>query len=125
MLRSSTAFILGVMAFGVAHVIEVALWTTWFGGAYDPWFLNSARAAAFTIGWLFVTSLMAGTVELSGLTFSSGAVISMIGVLFLKPGGPGNIFPIVMLFAGLVIVGTSTLGAWAGKKIAGAIRRRR
>ena len=43
-------FVIGLLAFSLAHAIEVAKWAPWFGGAHAPWFLNSGRAIAFTLG---------------------------------------------------------------------------
>jgi hypothetical protein len=123
--RRWLGFGVGLLAFLAVHLAESLMWNIWFGDAHEPWFLNSGRAVAATIGWLFVVSAIAGSFGLSGLMLSAGAFVAMTGVLFLKPGGPGNIFPIVMAFGGLLILGSNTLGAWAGWEIREASRRKR
>jgi hypothetical protein len=116
------AFGIGLLAFLGIDGLEVVLWTARFGGTHEAWFLNSGPATAVTVGWLFALSLIGGALQMSGPWFAAGAFVAMTGVLFLKPGGPGNIFPIVMLFGGLLIAGSCLLGAWLGKEAAG--RRR-
>ena len=78
-----------------------------------------ARSVPIATG---VVVLIGGALQMSGPWFAAGAFVAMTGVLFLKPSGPGNIFPIVMLFGGLLIAGSCLLGAWLGKEAAG--RRR-
>ena len=60
-----------------AHELEVILWPIWFGGAHDPWFLNSGRAIAFTMACLFGASFVSGILGLSGLTFTAGGITAM------------------------------------------------
>jgi hypothetical protein len=108
-------FTAGVLTFVAAHAIEVAKWAAWFGGAHAPWFLNSGRAALFTLGCLFIASLIAGILRWSGVALAAGAATAMSAVLFLGDGS--NIFPIVLASGGLFIVATSLLGSWLGSEI--------
>ena len=117
--KRGIAFALGTLAFATAHLIEAALWTSWFGGAHDPWFLNSGRAVACMTALLFGVSLAGGGIGLSGTMISAGAFMAMVAIMFLKNSGPGTIFPIVMAFGGLLILGTVSLGAWLGREVRG------
>jgi hypothetical protein len=108
-------FAVGVLTFVGSHAIEVAMWTPWFGGAHAPWFLNSGRAVIFTLGCLFVASLIAGMLRWSGVAFAAGAAMAMTAVLFLGDGS--TIFPIVLASGGLFIAATSLLGSWLGSEI--------
>ncbi len=113
----------GLVAFLAAHAAEAAAWTTWFGGQYAPWFLNSGRAAAFTAGCVLVVSALFGAVErpgrpidavLTGTSVAAGAAISMIFVLFAWIG-PGTIFPIVLAFGLLILESAAVAGAVLGR----------
>ena len=116
-------FVIGLLAFSLAHAIEVAKWALWFGGAHAPWFLNSGRAIAFTLGCVFAASLVAGVLRLSGATIAAGAATAMALVLLL--GGSGTIVPIVLAAGGLMLAAASLLGAWLGLEIAGPSLQRR
>jgi hypothetical protein len=107
----------GLLTFAAAHEVEVLKWTAWFGSAHEPWFLNSGRAVAFTMACLLVSSLIAGWLRLSGVMFAAGAAAAMTAVLFLKQGGPGTIFPIVIAVGTVLMVAVSLLGAWIGGEI--------
>jgi hypothetical protein len=120
--RGAVAFAGGALAFMTAHLVIHAEWTRWFGPEYVPWFLNSGRANAFMVGWLLGTSLIAGVAGARALTFAAGACAAMTIVLFTSPGGPGTIFPIVLAFGGLLILGSSALGAWIGGEIRRIVR---
>jgi hypothetical protein len=115
-------FAAGGLAFIATHAIEVLLWAAWFGGAHDPWFLNSGRAIVFTMGCLFGASVIGGLIGLSGLAIAAGAAVTMALVLFVRGGS--TIFPIVLAFGWAVIAVSSLLGAWLGKEAAGLVRRR-
>jgi hypothetical protein len=108
-------FAIGLLTFVGAHAIEVAKWASWFGGAHAPWFLNSGRAVIFTLGCLFVASLVAGILRWSGVAFAAGAVTAMTAALFFGEGS--TIFPIVLASGGLFIAVTSLLGSWLGSEI--------
>ena len=108
-------FALGLLTFVAAHAIEVFMWVPWFGGVHDPWFLNAGRAAAFTMGSLFVVGLIGGALRVSGLGMAAGAGAAMAVVLM--RGGGGSIFPIVLAAGGLLILVSSTLGAWIGQEL--------
>jgi hypothetical protein len=118
----AVGFVAGLLTFAAAHEVEVLKWTAWFGSAHEPWFLNSGRAVAFTIACLFVSSLIAGWLRLSGVMFAAGAAIAMTVVLFLKQGGPGTIFPIVIAVGAAFILVISMLGVWIGDEIHGLTR---
>jgi hypothetical protein len=105
--------VIGVLEFVATHLILVAKWTTWFHGAYEPWFLNSGSAGAFTGACLFVGSLVAGLFDISGVFVWVGAVAAMTLVLVIPPG-PGTLWPIVMALGGVMlavpILGGNMLG---------------
>ena len=107
--------VLGAAAFLAAHAMLVAKWATWFGGQWQPWFLNdSGRAVALTAAALFAAALAAsllwaldrGDAIVHGVNVAAGATAAMIGVLVAV--GPGTIFPIVIV-GGLVIALASTV----------------
>ena len=108
-------FALGLLTFVAVHSLEALMWVPWFGGVHDPWFLNSGRAAAFTMGSLFAVGLIGGALRVSGLGIAAGAAAAMAVVLMW--GGGGSIFPIVLVAGGLLILVSSTLGAWIGKEL--------
>ena len=119
LMARALGFAAGAFAFWVAHVLERAHWIDWFHGEYDPWFLNSGRAILATIGAVAVASavvaaLAAAPRAATGLAVAAGAFKSMTLVLFLKPAGPGSIFPIVMVVAGVLLLAASLAGAWVG-----------
>lgn len=122
-------FAIGMLAFVAAHVIEVAMWRAWFGGEHEPWFLNAGSAAGFTLGCVFIASGVASmrggsTRPGRGVTLALGAFAAMAVVLFLKEGGPGTIFPIVLAVGGVFLLISSTLGAWIGREVRGAVKGR-
>jgi hypothetical protein len=108
-------FSIGLTTFMAAHQLEVLLWPIWFGGAHDPWFLNSGRAIAFTMACLFGASLISGILGLSGLMLAAGGITAMTIVLSLRDGS--TLFPIVVAIGGLMIASASLLGAWLGSEI--------
>ena len=108
-------FAIGAAAFAAAHGIEVLMWSAWFGGAHAPWFLNSGRAVAFTLGVLFAAGLVGGLRRLPGLTIAAGAAAAMVAVLFWS--GAGTIFPIVLAGGGALVLVSTILGTWIGKEI--------
>jgi len=122
LMARALGFAAGAFAFWVAHVLERAHWIDWFHGEYDPWFLNSGRAILVTIGAVAVASavvaaLAAAPRTATGLTVAAGAFTSMTLVLFLKPAGPGSIFPIVMVVGGVLLLVVSLAGAWTGVRL--------
>ena len=123
-------FSIGVLTFLGAHAIERAQWRGWFHGEFEPWFLNSGRAILFTLGCVCVAGAIVAGLNRSarpvrGITLAAGAFAAMTAVLFLKEGGPGTIFPIVLVSGGVFILMSSTLGAWMGTQVREAIRVRR
>jgi len=124
------AFIVGAVAFWAAHAVERARWSDWFHGAYDPWFLNSGRAIVLTMSVVAVASavvaaLAASARRVRGLTICAGAFAAMTTVMFLKPAGPGTIFPLVMVVGGVLLLFASVLGAWTGSSLRRVARGRR
>ena len=108
--------VLGAAAFLAAHAVLVAKWATWFGGRWEPWFLNdSGRAVAMTAAVLFVAALAAGLLWardrgdaiVHGVNVAAGAAAAMTGVLVAV--GPGTIFPIVIV--GGVVIALASTGA--------------
>jgi hypothetical protein len=123
-------FIIGAVTFAGTHLIEVAMWQTWFGGSHEPWFLNSGRAAAFTAGCLLLVSTMVASPDrqesiIGGCNIAAGAFLGMVIVLFAT--GPGSIFPIV-LFAGALIAAASavsgTIAGWGLRRLVRQSTRR-
>ena len=108
-------FAIGLLVFAGAHAIEVAMWNPWFGGAHDPWFLNSGRAMVFTMSCLFGASLIAGGLRVPGLMIAAGAAVAMAAVLMW--GGGSTLFPIVFGIGGMFIALSSLVGAFIGREI--------
>jgi hypothetical protein len=126
-LTRALAFAAGFLAFLAAHELEVIRWAAWFGGAHEPWFLNSGRAALATLAWVGAASGIVALFSASrpgprGFSVALGAFVCMTAVLFLKPGGPGTIFPIVMVAGGGSIAISSVLGAWIGRVVRGVVK---
>jgi len=121
----AVGFVAGLVTVVAAHGVEALKWAAWFGSAYEPWFLNSGRAVAFTMACLFLTSLISGWLRLSGFMFAAGAATAMTAVLFLKEGGPGTIFPIVIVAGSVLIVAISMLGVWVGGELFRIVRSAR
>jgi len=114
----SRSVVLGALAFLGTHAVLVAKWSTWFGGQWEPWFLNdSGRAVAFTAITLFVAALVAGLLwahdgpdaMVHGVNVAAGAAAAMIGVLVAI--GPGTIFPIVIVAVMVIALGSTVAGA--------------
>jgi len=120
---------LGVAAFTLAHLVEMAAWSSLFGGnAFAPWFLNSSRAGAFTALTLAVVAALTATRENSetlvrGLNVGLGAAAAMI--LVLMAIGPGTLFPIALAVGLAIVVTASVAGALAGAFLKGAATRTR
>lgn len=123
-------FAIGFLTFLAAHFVERATWRAWFHGDFEPWFLNSGRAIAFTVACLMVASAADAAITRSarresGLLVAAGAFTAMAGVLFFKEGGPGTIFPLVLVAGGACILFSSVAGAWLGAAISRRIRFQR
>ena len=123
-------FICGAAAFGAAHVVEVAQWHGWFQGEYEPWFLNSGRAILFTFSCVAVAAMLVALFGrpargVRGITVGGGAVAAMTYIMLFTGPGPGTLFPIVLVAGGSLLLASSTLGAWVGRWIIGAIAGRR
>ena len=123
-MRHVIGFIAGGIAFAAAHAIEASHWPDWFRGSYEPWFLNSGRAALFTLALVGVVSAAVAALTRSpppvrGFATGAGAFVAMAVLLFSGPG-PGTIFPIVLVAGGAALLCSSLAGAWAG-----AVVRRR
>ena len=110
--------VLGAAAFLAAHAVLVAKWAAWFGGQWEPWFLNdSGRAVALTAAILFAAALAAsllwaldrGDAIVHGVNVAAGAAAAMIGVLVAI--GPGTIFPIVIVAVMVIALGSTVAGA--------------
>jgi hypothetical protein len=124
LMRHLVGFIGGGIAFAAAHAIEASHWSDWFQGRYEPWFLNSGRAMAFTLVLVTVVSaalaaLNRASQPVRGIAIGGGAFVTMAVLLFAGPG-PGTLFPIVLVAGGAALLCSSVAGAWAG----GVIRRK-
>jgi hypothetical protein len=104
------AFGLGLLTFIVLHEIEVLKWASWFGNVHEPWFLNDAAALLFMLGGLFGVSVIAGLFRVNGVIIAVGASVAMIAILLLMPGGPGTIFPIVIVFGSIPLFLSALMG---------------
>ena len=86
-------------------------------GTFEPWFLNSGRAVAFTAALLLVAG--ASSAPPIGVNRSSAAPMSAAGalvamIIVLAVVGPGNLFPIVVAFGAVIAVASGGAGALAG-----------
>jgi len=121
-MRHVIGFIAGGMAFAAAHAIEARHWSDWFLGSYEPWFLNSGRAALFTLALVWVVSAALAAVNptprpVRGIAVGGGAFVAMAVLLFAGRPGPGTIFPIVLVAGGAALLCSSVAGAWVGATI--------
>jgi hypothetical protein len=109
--------LVGGAAFVGAHLVQMLAWQTWFHGSYDPWFLNSGRAAAFTVALLVVAGAIVSAADrresiVRGANAAAGALAAMIVILAVV--GPGSLFPIVIAFGAVIAVASTAAGALAG-----------
>ena len=121
-------YTIGLLIFVGAHAVEVAMWRTWFGGEHAPWFLNSGRAAGFTLGCVCVASVVEAAFNTSelpvgGVTIAAGGATAMTVVLIAGPGS--TIFPIVLTIGGGLLLLSSATGALVGWVIRRALRSAR
>jgi hypothetical protein len=108
---------LGAATFFATHVVVVRMWTTWFDGQQDPWFLNSGPAVGFTALCMLGAGAVASAswvrnradVLTHAANVATGAVLAMTVVLMSV--GPGTIFPIVILFGGAIVLVSSAVGS--------------
>jgi hypothetical protein len=120
--------LLGAATFVAAHLVQTLWWTTWFRGAYAPWFLNSGRAVALTTGCQFIAAAMASAAEprealVRGGSIAAGAAAAMVVVLAFA--GPGTLFPIVIGIGTIVLAAASLAGALAGSGLRRTIKSSR
>lgn len=118
-------FAIGLLTFVGAHAVEVAMWRDWFGGEHAPWFLNSGRAVGFTMGCVFVASVVEAALNTSvlpvgGVMIAAGAATAMTAVLMAGPGG--TIFPIALAIGGGLLLLSSATGATVGWAIRHTMR---
>jgi hypothetical protein len=112
-----TSVLVGGAAFLAAHLVQTLAWQTWFHGSYDPWFLNSGRAVAFTAALLVVAGAIVSAADrresiIRGANAAAGALVAMIVILAVV--GPGNLFPIVIAFGAVIAIASTAAGALAG-----------
>ncbi len=115
------AILYGAAAFLIAHTIERFLWARFFSAgnaALPAWFLNSGRAVLFTAICLAIAGLVVGAMArdrrelLAGAAnVAGGGIVAMIVALF--TGGPGTIFPLVIIAGGALVIAGSFAGALA------------
>ena len=117
-------FTVGLLTFVGAHAVEVAMWRNWFGGEHAPWFLNSGRAVGFTMGCVFVASVVEAVLTTSepvgGVTIAAGAATALTVVLMAGPGS--TIFPIVLAIGSGLLLLSSATGALMGWVFRRAVR---
>jgi hypothetical protein len=110
---------IGAVTFVFAHVIEAAMWG-FFGGAHQPWFLNSGRAVAFTAACFFAAGLFVGagggrTAPIRhGVLLAIGGLLAAAAVL-LASVGAGNLFPIALTVGAAVLAASSIAGTIAAR----------
>jgi hypothetical protein len=84
------------------------------------WWLNSGHAARYTLGALFclavaVASVPAGSPRARLIALWAAAQVGLTYWLFIiEPGGPGNIFPIVMVFGAAFSAAAVAAGGGVG-----------
>jgi hypothetical protein len=112
-----TSVLVGGAAFLAAHLVQTLAWRGWFHGTFEPWFLNSGRAAAFTAALLAVAGALVSASDrresiIRGANVAAGALAAMIVVLSVI--GPGNLFPLVVAIGATIVVASGGAGALAG-----------
>jgi hypothetical protein len=112
-----TSALVGGAAFLVAHLVQTLAWRTWFHGTFEPWFLNSGRAVAFTASLLVVAGAVVSASDwresiVRAANVAAGALVALIVVLSVV--GPGNLFPIVIAIGAAITVASAGAGALAG-----------
>ena len=112
-----TSVLVGGAAFLAAHLVQTLAWRGWFHGTFEPWFLNSGRAAAFTAALLAVAGAVVSASDrresiIRGANVAAGALAAMIVVLSVI--GPGNLFPLVVAIGATIVVASGGAGALAG-----------
>lgn len=112
-----TSVLVGGAAFVGAHLVQTLAWQTWFHGAYNPWFLNSGRAVAFTAALLVLAGAIVSAADrresiIRGANAAAGALAAMMATLAVV--GPGNLFPIVIAFGAAIAIASTEVGALAG-----------
>src|SRR5215471_5914720 len=130
-MRRVILILIGAATFLAVHRAIVASWQSAFdsASAFAPWFLNSGKAILWMIlafavvgfsAFVFVGRRTAGAWFDIGATTATGGGIPMIFVLFGMRGGPGTIFPIVIVGGWLFLLAGSLTGAavgWAGTRL--------
>jgi hypothetical protein len=104
-MRNLVAFLAGIIA-----TVVMQQWVP------TGWWLNSGRGVLLMIGVLFalgvVGAFMRGSVLPRVIALGLGSVVGSAIVLF--QAGPGNIWPIVLVFAGIVALVAVSAGAGLG-----------
>src|SRR5215212_10783906 len=111
-----TSVLLGAATFLAAHAVERAWWRSWFSAEWEPFFLNSGRAVAFTAACVLIAGLLAALLArdrrdalIHAGNVTAGAVAVMIVTLF--SAGPGTLFPIAIVLGTVILAVGSYLGA--------------
>jgi hypothetical protein len=112
-----TGMLVGGAAFLAGHLVQTLAWRTWFHGTFEPWFLNSGRAVAFTAALLVVAGVLVSASDrresiIRGANVAAGALLAMIVVMSVI--GPGNLFPIVIAIGAAIAAASGGAGALAG-----------
>src|SRR4029453_8034602 len=113
-----TSLVLGAATFLAAHAVEWALWRSWFSAEWEPFFMNSGRAVAFTAACVLVGGVLAALLArdrrhalIHAGNVTAGAAAVMILTLF--SAGPGTLFPIAIVLGIAILAVASSLGALA------------
>ncbi len=136
-MRRVMLMVTGAATFVVVHLVVVATWQTTMRGeaTFAPWFLNSGRAIVWMLAAFAVAALGASASDDRRTAtamfdvaawIAIGGAIPMIIVLFTLRGGPGTIFPIVIVGGALFLLAGALVGAaagWAAKWLSAHRRR--
>lgn len=115
---SAIHVIVGAAGFLVLQLVLALSWSRLdqWGGKPKAWFLNADASTAFGAGACFVVAFACAVAFrlpprsrlLAGGALVAGAVASMTLVLFAI--GPGNLWPIVLIFGSAIVVPSSSAG---------------
>ena len=110
-----TSLALGGLTFMATHAVDVVKSTSWFGGVWQPFFMNSGHAIAFTGGGFLVAGFLGGVVAtdprdalIRAGNLTAGGGVPMTFIIFRD--GPGTLFPIAIV-GGIYVLG---LGSYLG-----------
>ena len=112
--------ILGIQPPRASFVIGVALAVT-FQLAMG-WWLDAGRRVAVVLITVAAVTLLTANSTRHAIALWAGTMAGMTGVLFWI--GPGNLWPIVLVFAA-VLTGISVMVGWAVRRALGQVKKGR